>query len=157
MYHSLVWNIQSPCNLCENQKYAGIHRTSPAGIPLVRLSFLLISDNRTSEISNPASLFIAELISLKIKVSLLHPWSDVEANLLSNGPPQTTYSMKLKPKYNCSNMVKLSLKYVTYDKQMSIFQYQLFREISPCVQTRPVRRVHGAVKCTQCTLKFGNG
>ena len=37
----------------QNQKYAVVCQTSPAGIPLVRLSFLLIWDDRTSEISNP--------------------------------------------------------------------------------------------------------
>ena len=53
MYHSLVWNIQSQCNLYDNQKYAVVRRTSPAGIPLVRLLFSLVPDDRTSEISNP--------------------------------------------------------------------------------------------------------
>ena len=36
-----------------NQKYTVVRRTSPAGIPRVWLSFLLVSDDRTSEISNP--------------------------------------------------------------------------------------------------------
>ena len=45
-----------PCNLCEYQKYAVIHRTSAAGIPLVWLSFLLVSDDRTSGISNPVNM-----------------------------------------------------------------------------------------------------
>ena len=35
-------------------EYAVVRRTSPVGIPLVRLSFLLVSHDRTSEISNPA-------------------------------------------------------------------------------------------------------
>ena len=130
MYHSLVWNISSQCSLCENQKYAVVCRTSTAGIPLVRLSFLLVSDHRTSEISNPAYTSLIHLPPV-LSTAYMRPWTG-----LTLVQVMACCLMGTKP----LSIVKLVSKYIIFIHE-NAFENFMCETVAICSRGRWVKAI----------------